>query len=127
MPWVKCYLRGVLEKAHNGIPRGPGDLPHVRVPIRSYVDDITQYMHGTAEYICRYLPQAAASFQHDIAELGCFLSSKSVAVASAVELQRLLEDEFRRHGLYSVRAHCQGSRLGHHRPQEEGHVEDPAA
>eukprot|EP00959_Pyramimonas_sp_CCMP1952_P303961 6361112-Pyramimonas_sp.AAC.1 len=41
MPWVKCYLHGVLGKAHNRIPRGPGDHPHVRVPIRSYVDDIT--------------------------------------------------------------------------------------
>eukprot|EP00959_Pyramimonas_sp_CCMP1952_P073611 1538559-Pyramimonas_sp.AAC.1 len=35
---------GLLEKAHNGIPRGPGNLQHVRVPIGPCVDDIARYL-----------------------------------------------------------------------------------
>eukprot|EP00959_Pyramimonas_sp_CCMP1952_P235799 4927642-Pyramimonas_sp.AAC.1 len=41
VPWVKCYLYGVLEKARNTIPEGLRDLPPARAPIRSYFDDTT--------------------------------------------------------------------------------------
>eukprot|EP00959_Pyramimonas_sp_CCMP1952_P249927 5224669-Pyramimonas_sp.AAC.1 len=68
-------------------------------PIRSYVDDITQYLQGTVAFICHHLPPAAAPFQNDMSDLECIVSAKSLAVASSVELQRLLQDEFKRHGV----------------------------
>eukprot|EP00959_Pyramimonas_sp_CCMP1952_P258587 5405462-Pyramimonas_sp.AAC.1 len=47
MPCVRCYLYDVLERAHYRVPEGLGDSPMVRVPVRSYVDDITQFLQGT--------------------------------------------------------------------------------
>eukprot|EP00959_Pyramimonas_sp_CCMP1952_P088292 1847136-Pyramimonas_sp.AAC.1 len=78
----------------------------VRVPVRSYVDDITQFLQGTPKSLARYFPQAVAACRDDVTDLGCFASRKSVVVASSKDVERVLRPMFDKYSLNLPFADC---------------------
>eukprot|EP00959_Pyramimonas_sp_CCMP1952_P328321 6873805-Pyramimonas_sp.AAC.1 len=78
----------------------------VRVPVRSYVGDITQFLQGTPKFLARHFPQAVAAFRDDVTDLGCFVSRKSVAVASSKDVGRVLQPMFDKYSLGLPFADC---------------------
>eukprot|EP00959_Pyramimonas_sp_CCMP1952_P435306 9115348-Pyramimonas_sp.AAC.1 len=78
----------------------------IRVPVRSYVDDITQFLQGTPKFLARYFPQAVAAFRDDVTDLGCFVTRKSVAVVSRKDVERVLRPMFDKYSLDLPFADC---------------------